>query len=267
MDFDRYNELDALRRSGSPNEALRGFREMERGCEEPEDRALVFLAISNSLVLLDRYVEARQAIESALALVGKRDDYYPRIAFKDAYIDIYLRNWKIALSKIDTILENSRDLLQLADNADLVQHLKTARGIVLVELHHNREAIPLLEQASMANPEDGGTLVYLGASYFGVKDLEKSKQCFLNSLKLELDSTYRSKAHYFLGSIYYAEGNFAWAKQEFEESLSQGVSGGFADQDTYEYLKLASKALGLETEVERYSQLLKQEVRHRKNKT
>jgi tetratricopeptide (TPR) repeat protein len=265
MDFDRYNQLDALGRSGKPDEAIRGLREMERTCDDPEDRALVLLAISDCFVLLDRYTDARQAIERALALVGKHNEYNARIAFKDAYIDIYLRDWKKALSKIDSILKNFRDLLLLADNADLLQLLETARGIVLVELHRYGEAVPLLEQAAAAKPNDGVTLIYLAASYFAVKELKKSKECYVKALTLELDSSYRSNAHYFLGRIYYSEENFAWAKQEFEKSLNQVEPGAFTGPHVFQYLKLASQALGLDAEVERYSQLIRQKAAPRNN--
>jgi tetratricopeptide (TPR) repeat protein len=115
-----------------------------------------------------------------------------------------------------------------------------------------REALPLLEQAAVAEPEDPIALTYLGACYFDVKELERSKECFVKALKFELDSSYRHKAHYFLGSIYYAQGNFAWAKQE---------DGEFADKNVHEYLRRASQSLGLESEVERYSQLLEQIAR------
>jgi tetratricopeptide (TPR) repeat protein len=54
-----------------------------------------------------------------------------------------------------------------------------------------REALPLLEQAAVANPEDPVARTYLGACYFDVKELERSKECFVKALKLELDSGYQ----------------------------------------------------------------------------
>jgi|ERR1700723_126190 len=261
MNWDRYNELDALDRSGKSDEALSGLNELESECADVEDKALILMAISDCLGKLGRYPESRQAIERASALVGLQNRFYPRLAFKDAYIDIYAENWKKALSKIDAIQKESYDALLLPDNADLVEQLHISRGIVLVELHRYREALPLLEQAAVVSPDDVVVLTYLGACYFDAEKLDEAKECFLKALRLGLDSSYRSKAHYFLGSIYYAQGKFGWAKQEFENSLDSGEDAKFSGQNVYEYLRRTSQALGLDDEAERYSQLLQQSNR------
>jgi tetratricopeptide (TPR) repeat protein len=261
MDWNRYKELNMLEHFGRFEEALRGLDELESECSDPEDKVLLLLSISNCLGRLKRYPEARQPLEKAFGLVGEHSHLHPRIAFKYAYIDIYLRNWKGALIKLDAILKESGDTLRLPENDDLLGLIRSGRGVVLAEMRRYREALPLLEQAVVANPEDPVILTYLGACYFDVKELGRSKECFVKALKLELDSSYRHKAHYFLGSIYYAQGNFAWAKQEFEESLKQGEDGEFADANVYEYLRRASQSLGLESEVDRYSELLQQVAR------
>jgi len=258
MDWNLYNEMSALESSGSLEQALRGFNDLESESVDAEDKVLVLLAISDCLGRLRRYPEARQAIEKASLLVARSNQIYPRIAFKDAYIEVYVRDWKKALSKIDAIRKDSYDALLLPENADLVEQLQISRGVVLVELHRYREALPLLEQAAKANLEDAMVLTYLGACYFDAKDFERSKECLLKALKLGVDHNYRHKIHFFLGSIYYAQGKFAWAKQEFEESLKQGQNQEFADKDVYDYLIQASEWLGLETEVERYSKLRQQ---------
>ena len=79
-----------------------------------------------------------------------------------------------------------------------------------------------------------------------------------------MDDSYRYKAHFYLGSIYYAQGNFAWAKQEFEQALEQGDPGQLASKNLYEFLKLTSQALGLQSETERYAQLVQQEAQRPK---
>jgi hypothetical protein len=65
MDWNRYNQLDSLERSGRLEEALRGFDELESECSDTEDRVLVLLSISNCLGRLKRYLEARHPIEKA----------------------------------------------------------------------------------------------------------------------------------------------------------------------------------------------------------
>jgi tetratricopeptide (TPR) repeat protein len=258
LDWDLYNELVTLEYSGEPDEALRGLNELEKQCEDADEKVVVLLAISNCLVLLDQYGEARRALGKAFALVGKNSHFYPRIAFKDAYIDIYLRDWRKSLAKLDAVLKESSETLQIPENADVFEHVRTSRGIVLLELRRYRKALPLLEEAAIARPGDGELLIYLGACYFGLREMDKSTDCFARALKVELDAKLRYKAHFFLGSIYYAQGSFAWAKQEFEEALQQGEQRQLSRRNIYEYLRLTSQSLGLESEVERYSELLKQ---------
>lgn len=258
LDWNLYNELVMLEYSGKPDEALRGLNELEKKCTEPDEKVVLLLAASNCFVLLDRYDEARQAIEKAFALVERHSRLYPRIAFKDAYIDIYLRNWKKALAKIDAILKESGETLQMPDNADVLEQVRSSQGIVLLELGRYREALPLLEEAVIARPVDGELLIYLGACYFNLRELDKSRNCFVSALKSELDANFRYKAHFFLGSVYYAQANFAWAKQEFEEALQQGEQRQLSGYNIYEYLRLTSQSLGLESEAKRYSELLEQ---------
>jgi tetratricopeptide (TPR) repeat protein len=256
LDWNLYNDLVMLEYSGKPGEALRGLNELEERCTDADERVVVLLAVSNCLVLLDRYGEARQALKKAFALVGKHSHVYPRIAFKDAYIDIYMRDWKKALAKIDAILNESGDTLKIPNNADVLEQVRSSRGIVLLELSRYSEALPLLEEATVARPGDGELLIYLGACYFHLRELDRSKDCFVRALKSEIDTNFRYKAHFYLGSVYYAQGNFAWAKQEFEEALQQGDRQQLSGKNIYEHLKLTSESLGLESEAKRYSELL-----------
>ena len=130
MDWERYSELTALADSGRAEEALGGLSELGRACTDPVEKTIALMATADCLVMLGRSEEARQPVREAYTVLGEDSEFYPRLAFKDASIDMALGNWKQALTKIDAILDKYSSVLGCCENGDLLDHLRRSRGIL-----------------------------------------------------------------------------------------------------------------------------------------
>jgi len=256
MDWSRYEQLGALERSGNFKDALDGYRQLKTDCTDRRDKVVLLLAIVNCLLLLGRTSEAKQSIREAFTLVENDMKFYPRVAFKDATIDIELKDWKAALGKMERLLKDYPDALSDPDNSDVVEHLNRSRGFALTELNRFREAKPLLEEVSSKEFHQGPVLCYLGACNYELGDLEASEKNYSDALAVGLDPSYECSAHYGLGTIYLRQGKLAWANQQFEKCLEQQKWGRVPKRDVVVSLLRTAKGLGSEDQIELYTKML-----------
>src|ERR1700720_3231135 len=104
MDWQHYNRLTELVHMGKLRDALAGFVQLKNDCQETPEEVLTLLAIANCYLLLGDAVHAKQAVEEAFKLVDRDSELYVRVAFKDLTIDMQVRDWDKALTKIDVLL-------------------------------------------------------------------------------------------------------------------------------------------------------------------
>ncbi|NDQ55639.1 MAG: tetratricopeptide repeat protein [Acidipila sp.] len=226
MDWPRMDRIRDLQSAGRNEEALSELASLENTSTNPEDNAVVWMAMANCLRFLRRPDEARGPIRSAYSVLGKTSYMYPRIMLIDALLEESHGNWKAELEKLDEILEKHAAVLQNPDNQDLSDEVLRHRGIALSGLGRNVEARGLLERALLDDYEKANTAYFLGTCYFQLGELDLAKQTLGEALSLGLGPRYESSSHYFLGVIHLRRAEFAWAKQEFEWCLEHLEHGG-----------------------------------------
>jgi tetratricopeptide (TPR) repeat protein len=256
VDWARYYELLELDRVGQPEAALAGLRELLHCAENSDEKSVVLLATVGRLTKLGRAKEAREALASAYRIVNKNSEIVARVLFIDACLDIDDGKWQQALKKLDDLTSSFPALLSQPDEQDTARDIQRKRGIVLYELHRPAEARPLLESAATQEDEKPTVLYYLGRSRCDLGDLEGAKQAFREALAGDLHHVYQPSAHYTLGLIHYWQGQHAWAIREYEWCLEHDTRSLVQKEKVLTGLVLASKALGMEEETERYSRML-----------
>jgi len=257
MNWERYNELLALRNSGNVDEAI---AELARLSDTETDRlgkALVLMEIANGLRLLRRFSDARRKINEALILLGPEHEYYPRAAFLAAAVDMDEENWKGALKKLDEILTRYGSVLQTDDHKDLLEKVQQSRGMALTELKRYSEARAALENMRSKEYEPAVTLCYLAISEFELEDFDTARRDFEGLLRLDPAPLFQAYAHYYLGKIFYRRGQLAWAKAEFEKCLAYPDRGKIPDPNLLALLIDTCKGLNLIQDAARYSEMLK----------
>ena len=165
-------------------------------------------------------------------------------------VDIDAENWKAALKTLDKIIRKYAPDLNTDDDRDILEETQRNRGIALFELRRVREALPLLQGVRKIDYARERTLCSIGSCNFA------SLIDFKELLSLNPNSAYRSFAHYVRGRIYYDRRQLARAKDEFANCLACPERGNIPNRHLLQALVYTCRALNLESDACRYSQLM-----------
>jgi tetratricopeptide (TPR) repeat protein len=257
MNWDRYNEVVALRNSGRIQEATTELSRIADAEVSLPIKAIVLLEVANSFILLKRFSDARLKINEATIILAVNHELYPRALLANALLDMEQTQWKEALEKLDRIIEEYFTALQVDDNRDVLEEVQRNRGIALFELNRLHEAIPQLEGIRSIDYKKDRTLYSLAMAHFELGSFDEAKRDFEELLSLNPNSIYQSHAHYHLGRLLYDREQYARAKTEFEKSLACPDKGGISDHSILEGLIYSCKALNLDEDAARYMKMLK----------
>jgi Flp pilus assembly protein TadD len=258
MNWERFGELVTLSESGQTEEAICGLRQLLVPSESHEDQATVLLIIGACQEELGRFGEARRSLAGARSLADKNSGIHPRALFFEARMDARERDWKQTLGKLEEIIQGYSSILHQPEREDLYEEVRRYRGMALYELDRPNEALPLLKEAAKVEYEKPAALYYLGRCCYDLGDLEGAKEHLRAALTLQLHPTYQPSAHYMLGLSYRWCGQYAWAIHEYEWCLENDTQQLVARWKVLDALARASKALGLESEADRYSRMLRE---------
>ena len=257
-EWERFQELRALSESGENEKALAGLQELltNSECSDVRDAASVWASLS--LRNLGQLKEAKKFLDQAVARIDKKSESYAWLLMCSAFLDFDEGNWKSALAKFDALLTDYATLLRLPENYRNLEDLNRKRGIALLGLDRPKEARPLLEHAATLDSEPALVSYCLGKCCYKLGEFERAEHFLLRSLQYNLEVNYAADAHYHLGMAYYRQFKHAWAVQEFDWCLNYDASRQVPRAYVLTGLINASKALGLERDVTRYSEMLRQ---------
>jgi tetratricopeptide (TPR) repeat protein len=256
MNWDRSYELKALSDSGRNEEALDGLKELMSRAEAAQDKAAVLLLIGSCLRNLGRLDEARVSVAEAGRLVEQDSEVFAWALYGGAGLDMDQGRWEDALSKFDALLKNFAKILEREENRSYLGDIRRKRGIALLGLDRPEEARPILERAAEGNREKETVSYCLGKCYYKLGKYDQAKHWLQQALTVALDPDYQADTHYHLGLTYYRLGQAARAREQFEWCLEHGQDHGVPIDYILTGLVNASRALGLEKDVERYSKLI-----------
>jgi tetratricopeptide (TPR) repeat protein len=255
MNWDRYNELLLLRDSGHPEEAIAELTKLSDKEQDPLAKSIALLAIADGLVGLKHLSAARDKIRAASEILGPNHEFYPRVAFKAAILDMQEKKSSEAFRNLSMILKNYEAVLRMEDHKDLWEEVQRNRGIALADLRRFREALPILECFRSEPYERDRTLYYLGACEFELDDFDAAKRDFQEMMSLGSDSVFGAYAHRYLGTIFFRQGQLARAKGEFEECLASPHRDKKSDINLLGWLINTCTGLNLHEDAARYRRM------------
>lgn len=202
--------------------------------------------------------EARDCLNQAFELINEDAEGYPWMLLCSASLDLDEWNWKSCLAKFDTLLSDHSVWLQLSGNERSLEFVNRKRGFAFLGLDRPQEALPLLQHAATLDDERDVVTYCLGKCCYKVGDFEQAERWLRQAIESDLHPNFAADARYHLGLTYYRRYKHGWAIKELEWCLNNDPSRPVPRAYILQALIYAAKDLGLESEVDRYSKMLKQ---------
>jgi tetratricopeptide (TPR) repeat protein len=259
--WERFQELRTLSESGDDANGLVRLQELAASSSSSDIKGAAWTGASLCLRNLGRMKEARDNLERAFEFINKGNEGYPWMLLCSASLDLDEGDWKSGLAKFDTLLSDHSAWLRLPGNDRSLEFVNRKRGVALLGLDRPQEALPLLQHAATLDDERELVSYCLGKCCYKVGDFERSEHYLRQAAESDLHPNYIADARYHLGLTYYLGYKHAWAIKELEWCLQNDVSRQVPRAYVLKALINAAKALGLDSDADRYSQMLKETSR------
>lgn len=257
-DWERFQELRTLCESGDNANALAGFQDLAANSSTPRVKGAALSFAALCLRNLGRLQEAKVALAPAFEGIGKGSEAYAWLLYCSASLDFEEGNWKSALTKFDTLLSDHSALLNLPENQSESEYVSRKRGVALLGLDRPQEALPLLEHAATLDDEREFVSYCLGKCCYKVGDFERAERYLREATESNLHRNYAADERYHLGLACYCRHKYAWAIKELEWCLNNDVARLVPRAYVLKGLINAAKELGLDSDADRYAQMLKE---------
>ena len=258
QDWERFQELRTLSESGDDASALAGLQGLAASSSSSDIKAAALTGASLCLRNLNRMKEARDNLDRAFEFINKASEGYPWMLLCSASLDLDEGNWKSGLAIFDTLLSDHSSWLRLPGNGTGLEFVNRKRGIALLALDRPQEALPLLEHAATLDDERELVAYCLGKCCCKLGDSERAEHFLRQAIDSNLHPDYVEDARYHLGLSYYRRRKHAWAIRELEWCLNNDVARQVPRAYVLKALINAAKQLGLDSDADRYAQMLKE---------
>lgn len=219
VDWDRYREIDALRESGYPADALSKFKALRKGATDAADISSIFLGECLSLRDLGRLSEAAEAASEAVTLLPEENPSRP-------YAEFCLACVHESEGKCDQASREFRALLKTHSNLlSTDEYIQFRRGVQLRLIANLMVRSHAVEPLSIVNalkteeisPQERAELSYREAVAYGLLGRhDHALDLYREAINGPLERSLAARAHFHIGEVLYDRGEFARALDEFK---------------------------------------------------
>jgi tetratricopeptide (TPR) repeat protein len=219
VDWDRYREIDALRESGHPAEALVQFKTLRKTATDSADVSSILLGECLSYRDLGRFDKAAEAASEAVRLLPEGSPSRP-------YAEFCLLCTRESEGKFDLATKGFRALLKA--HADLLrtdEYIQFRRDVQLrlianlIVLGHSVEPLPILNALKTEDitPEVRAELSFREAVAHGLLGRhDHVLELYREAISGPLERSLAARAHFHIGEVLYDRGEFSRALDEFK---------------------------------------------------
>lgn len=267
MDLDtfersKFKATDLLAK-GEYDQALKLFRELETFAPDSEERGAVLIGEYQCYEALDMFDEARKCLQVAATLGEQTPEYASRIEYLEARLDGDEGKNRIALGKLNRLLEAKGELLRSPDCRDLYESVQMRRLEYLTNLGEMKEALPLFTEARGFEVEKPRSFKFRMAYCLAKCGyVEQAHALVKEGLAETSNITEEVRGRYYLGSIYVAEKKYAEALTQFQFCETHLKDSDISHEHLMDALSYVYEKLGKPKDAARYRQVAKDQYKH-----
>jgi tetratricopeptide (TPR) repeat protein len=157
-----------------------------------------------------------------------------------------------ALLVLQNLVSRYKRQLSLKKFSQIRGEILTCFGMLLADENRWLEAGPLLEQASPPRSLQPVLSYHLGQYYYTIRDYKKAAKELKDSFTDSMPQNWRCRAHFIRGVCEYHLDHFETAKREFEQSAQSADADYIRKYNIWGWLEVVCRALGTNTEAEKY---------------
>jgi tetratricopeptide (TPR) repeat protein len=211
-DWNRYHEIDALRESGQPAEALVEFKALRESATDAADRSSILLGESLSYRDLGRFDEAVEAASEAVRLLPEESPSRPYAEFSLACVHESQGKFDLAAQEFRTLLKRHADILSTNE------HIQFRRGVPLrlvanlIVLGHGIEPLSIADglKSEDISAEERAELSYREAQAHGLLGRhDQALKLYQEAVSGPLERSLAARAHFHIGEVLYDRGEFS----------------------------------------------------------
>ncbi len=237
IDWNRYREIDALRESGRPAEALAEFENLRAGATDAADVSSILLGESLSYRDLGRFDKAAEAAAEAIRLLPEESPSRPYAEFSLACVHESESKFDLAAQEFRMLLKKYEDLLGSSEYIQFRRGVQLRLIANLIVLGQGIEPLSIAVglKAEDISAEEKAELSYREAQAHGLLGRhDQSLKLYQQAVGGPLERPLAARAHFHIGEILYDRGKFLLALDEFKNAEDLAEAG---DPDTELFAK------------------------------
>ncbi len=219
IDWNRCREIQELRDSGHPAEALNEFEFLRADSENAEEDSAILLHIGICYRDLGRFDDAAEAVSEALRLWPAESPTRPYAEFSMAVIRGLQGKLDVAAQELREFLKRHVDLLRTDEYTWLRHDAQTRLIAILIALDEAIEPLSIVNSLKAENipPEMRAELSYREAVAHGILGRrDHALKSYEEAISGPLERPLAARAHFHIGEILYDRGEFSRALDEFK---------------------------------------------------
>jgi tetratricopeptide (TPR) repeat protein len=227
-DWNRYREIDALRKSGHPTEALVEFKNLREGATDAADVSSILLGESLSYRDLGRFDEAAEAASKAIRLLPHESPSRPYAEFSLACVHESEGKFDLAAQEFRSLLKRYATLLNTSEYLQFRRGVQLRLIANLIVLGHGIEPLSIADglKTEDISGEERAELSYREAQAHGLLERhDQALKSYQEAVSGPLEHSLAARAHFHIGEVLYERGEFSEALDQFKNAEELAEAG------------------------------------------
>jgi tetratricopeptide (TPR) repeat protein len=227
-DWNRYREIDALRESGHPTEALVEFKHLRADTTDAADVSSILLGESLSYRDLGCFDKAAEAASEAIRLLPQESPTRPYAEFSLACVHESESKFDLAAQEFKTLLKRHADLLSTSEYIQFRRGVQLRLIANLIVLGQGIEPLSIADglKTEDISAEERAELSYREAQAHGLLGRQDhALELYQEAARGPLEGSLAARAHFHIGEVLYDRGEFSRALDEFKTAEGLAEAG------------------------------------------